>query len=47
MQHRCLSIADLGEDTLVRRLASPSDLRSGREIAATDGVDLVSAARYV
>jgi uncharacterized Zn finger protein len=41
MQHGCTSVADLVDDTLVQRLASPSDLRSGREIAATGGVDFV------
>ena len=41
MRHGCTSVADLIDDTLVRRLASPSDLRAGREIAATGGVDLV------
>jgi len=41
MQQWCASVADLVDDTLVRRLASPSDLRSGREIAATGGVEFV------
>jgi uncharacterized Zn finger protein len=41
MQRWCTSVADLVDDTLVRRLASPSDLRSGREIAATGGVEFV------
>lgn len=41
MQQWCTSVADLVDDTLVRRLASPSDLRSGREIAATGGVEFV------
>jgi uncharacterized Zn finger protein len=41
MRHGCISVADLIDDTLVRRLASPSDLRGGREIAATGGVHLV------
>jgi uncharacterized Zn finger protein len=41
MQRACASVADLADDTLVRRLASPSDLRGGREIAATGGVEFV------
>jgi uncharacterized Zn finger protein len=41
MQYWCTPVADLVDDTLVRRLASPSDLRSGREIAATGGVEFV------
>jgi uncharacterized Zn finger protein len=41
MQRWCISVADLVDDTLVRRLARPADLRSGREIAATGGVEFV------
>jgi uncharacterized Zn finger protein len=41
MQQWCTSVADLVDDTLVRRLASPSDLRYGREIAAIGGVEFV------
>jgi uncharacterized Zn finger protein len=41
MHQSCTSVADLVDDTFVRRLASPSDLRHGREIAATGGVEFV------
>lgn len=41
MQHGCTPVADLIDDTLVGRLASPADLRRGREIAATGGVDFI------
>ena len=41
MQRFCTTVADLVDDTLVRRLSSPSDLRSGREIAAIGGVEFV------
>jgi len=41
MQQGCTSVAALVDDTLVRRLASPPDLRRGREIAATGGVEFI------
>lgn len=41
MQRWCITVADLVDDTLVRLLSTPADLRRGREIAALGGVEFV------
>lgn len=41
MQRWSTTVADLVDDTLVRRLSTPADLRRGREIAAIGGVEFV------
>ena len=40
------TIADLLSDESISRLAKPSDLRLGREIAAKGGVQILEISRY-